>query len=251
MSSLKMTFSLASLVLILGLVFVAAPAMAQELIDQVADFGAEGTVKPGGEDLIPALASTTNDNVTNISTANIPPGGYLILTKADSAATAFLGTTVGTGDDVEVMPWGQMPNLEDLFFEGGTILLKRTKFTAGNLIDHDGDDDGLMPNGQTPDGPAIADDGIKDIYQNGTPAAYEGDVADPTTAVTTANATDAQKASVKREIGIRDLVITEIMWARDRGMAGAAMDADLNHQWIEIYNPHDRAFSFRECRSAC
>ena len=30
MSSLKMTFSLASLVLILGLVFVAAPAMAQE-----------------------------------------------------------------------------------------------------------------------------------------------------------------------------------------------------------------------------
>ena len=37
MSSLKMTFSLASLVLILGLVFATAPAMAQ--IDQIADLG--------------------------------------------------------------------------------------------------------------------------------------------------------------------------------------------------------------------
>ena len=34
MSSLKMTFSLASLVLILGLVFVAAPAMAQDITVQ-------------------------------------------------------------------------------------------------------------------------------------------------------------------------------------------------------------------------
>ena len=41
----------------------------------------------------------------------------------------------------------QMPDLEDLFYQGGTLLLKRTKFTTATLIDHDSDDDGLMPDG--------------------------------------------------------------------------------------------------------
>ena len=39
MSSLKMTFSLASLILILGLVFATAPAMAQATINRTLDIG--------------------------------------------------------------------------------------------------------------------------------------------------------------------------------------------------------------------
>ena len=46
MSSLKMTFSLASLVLILGLVFATAPVMAQsDMVISFADFGTAGTAE--------------------------------------------------------------------------------------------------------------------------------------------------------------------------------------------------------------
>ena len=65
MSSLKMTFSLASLVLILGLVFVTAPAMAQE-IDQIADFGAADTAGPDGTTSVAALVANDNANVTTM-----------------------------------------------------------------------------------------------------------------------------------------------------------------------------------------
>ena len=73
-----------------------------------------------------------------------------------------------------------LPDLEDLFFdEGGTIILTVSTspinadgdavqvIRGGYLtIDHDGDDDGLRPDGTT-DGTNIANNGIKDIYENG------------------------------------------------------------------------------------
>ena len=82
MSSLKMTFSLASLVLIIGLVFATAPVMAQSDIDQIVTFTNTAPVGPDGTTSIAALA--TGGNVQNIAGAvSIPPGGYLILTKAE------------------------------------------------------------------------------------------------------------------------------------------------------------------------
>ena len=57
-----------------------------------------------------------------------------------------------------------MPELEDLFYQGGTLLLKRTKLTAAalNLIDHDGDPDNkLDKDGAGLPGASVAGDGKK------------------------------------------------------------------------------------------
>ena len=45
----------------------------------------------------------------------------------------------------------------------------------------------------------------------------------------------AADASAKRDAGARDLVITEVMWARNTAEVGKV--GETAHQWIEIYNP--------------
>ena len=232
MSSLKMTFSLASLVLILGLVFATAPAMAQA-IDQIADLGETlGTVDKAAAP-IAALTPADNANVDPLNDAvRIPPGGYLILTSA-AVTDAFLGgLDADETDKVQVLVWGNMPNLEDLFFEGGTILLRRTKLTAadGNKIDHDGDDDG-----QDEDGVDL------ELAITDKPDAVINDKKKDEKAGVVVTPADGAAATDWRDIGVRDLVITEIMWSRDLGLVGVG-EAEFNHQWIEIYNPLGTTF---------
>ena len=77
------------------------------------------------------------------------------------------------------LQWSDMPNLENLFFSGGSLTLTRAKTPK---LDHDDDTD-----------------------------------------------TDA------RDAGARDLIITEVMWARNTAMVGRT--GETAHQWIEIYNP--------------
>ena len=46
---------------------------------------------------------------------------------------------------------------------------------------------------------------------------------------------DADAKTDKRDAAVRDLILTEVMWARNTALIG--MDGELDHQWIEIYNP--------------
>ena len=46
---------------------------------------------------------------------------------------------------------------------------------------------------------------------------------------------DAKSDTDTREAGARDLIITEVMWAKNTALTGK--DGELDHQWIEIYNP--------------
>ena len=75
--------------------------------------------------------------------------------------------------------WADMPDLEDLLYEGGSIVLTRAKTPK---LDHDAKSD-----------------------------------------------TDARDAAA------RDLIITEVMWAKNTALSGKP--GELDHQWIEIYNP--------------
>ena len=79
--------------------------------------------------------------------------------------------------------WPDMPDLEALLYEGGSIILTRAKTPK---LDHDAD-----------------------------------------------SATDARDAAA------RDLVITEVMWAKNTALTGKA--GELYHQWIEVYNPLETA----------
>ena len=208
MSSLKMTFSLASLVLILGLVFVTAPAMAQ--IDQIADLG----------DAVADAGNVTN--IIGITDNEIPANGHLVLFKAATAAEAGLPTT-GT----VFARWENMPDLEELFFgnAGGTIALMGTKTAlngttlVGTLdfrFDHDGDD------------------------QFGTPVAPHNTVGDSLgdgnkdNAAGTANLDPVKAASADEDPSDAAAAITEIMWGLDNAEAGEAAVDD--RQWIEIHN---------------
>ena len=230
MSNRFLTFSLTSLIFLIAL--IAVPVMAQDEIDRVVDFGTSGTFGPDGTT---ALTIANSDELT--SATYILPGGYLIITKEDPStiANVFLpasvnaavdeATATGAIDKVQIVQWANMPNLEDLFYRGGTLLLKRTKYadaaTQTNKIDHDGDDDLLDENGRTLDTSTttpVIDDGKKDEK--------DGAVVAPA---------DADAATATRDIGIRDLIITEIMWAKDLNLAGA--DGEFDHQWIEIHNP--------------
>ena len=74
--------------------------------------------------------------------------------------------------------WADMPDLEDLLYVGGSIVLTRAKAPK---LDHDG-------NGKDP-----------------------------------------------RDAAARDLIITEVMWAKNTALTGRT--GELYHQWIEIYNP--------------
>ena len=126
MSSLKMTFSLASLVLILGMVFVTTPVMAQRTIDRVLDIGNS------------VAASDDADDLTGISgnATAIPAGGYLVIYRAETLEAAGLPGL--PANNAISASWVTMPDLEALFGEeGGTILLKiaQTNVNAdGELI---------------------------------------------------------------------------------------------------------------------
>ena len=215
MSSLKMTFSLASLILILGLVFVTAPVMAQ--IDQVAGLGS-------------ATVDSTPDNVDNLGVTGgvIPANGHLVLYKGDNVAASGLPAVAPS--NAVFHPWPNMPDLEELFFgnAGGTIALKGTK-TAFNTatppaviepdyrFDHDGDDDGDATLGLAEEG--TAGDGIKDgtdLNVTPKPTALTHPDSDPV------------------DVAVNDAAITEIMWGLDNAVAGQSAVDD--RQWIEIHN---------------
>ena len=210
--SKKLTFSLASLVVLFGLVFVPAMAQAQEAVPVE----------------------------TEPLSGSIAPKSYMVIARTATMADNGLPT------GVTPVVWGDMPDLQKLFrFEGGTLLLKATKtaFTDATppvlegidyRLDRDGDDiyrlsdyglDGLLATASTDDG----GDGIKDSAQK-TYAALTGDARDAATMPT--DVTDP--ASAEEDAKIRDLIITEVMWGRDEFTIGAA--GGTSHQWIEIYN---------------
>ena len=66
----------------------------------------------------------------------IPKNSYVIVGK--TATPEGLPSSV---DAAQKKAWGQIPDLEDLFFRGGTILLTVKAAADGELIDHDDDDD--------------------------------------------------------------------------------------------------------------
>ena len=101
---------------------------------------------------------------------------------------AIPANTAEGSSKTTIKEWEHMPDLENLFYEGGSLLLTTLKATE---LDRDGDEDAT---------PAVA-------------------AADQT-------AKEAAKA--------RDVLITEIMAARNTAVVG--QDGYLTHQWIEIYN---------------
>ena len=67
------------------------------------------------------------------SSITIPANSYVIVGKTD--APEGLPTSV-----TSTYAWGQIPDLEDLFYRGGTILLTAKEAASTALIDHDNDD---------------------------------------------------------------------------------------------------------------
>ena len=63
----------------------------------------------------------------------IPPQSYVIVGKG------IIEGLPASVDAAEQKAWGQIPDLEDLFFRGGTILLTVKAASDGALIDHDND----------------------------------------------------------------------------------------------------------------
>ena len=119
----------------------------------------------------------------------VPAKSYVIIAKTDSPdglpMSAIPANTAIGSSATDIEAWEDMPNLEDLFFRGGSLLLTTLKATK---LDRDGDES-------------------------------DADVETPTD---------------KEEAKARDLVITEIMAARNTALVG--QDGYLSHQWIEIYN---------------
>ena len=111
------------------------------------------------------------------ATIMVPAESYVIVSKDGSA----MGLPTPLPPKSSQVAWAEIPNLENLLYSGGTLILTVTKAADDALIDHD---------------------------------------ADATT--------DA------RQYALRDLVITEIMWALNNAKIGTA--EATAHQWIEIYN---------------
>ena len=106
---------------------------------------------------------------------SVPAESYVILVHDREESR---GLPVSLSDDM-IFEWEGMPNLENLFFSGGSLTLTRAKTPQ---LDHDND-----------------------------------------------------AATAARDAGARDLIITEVMWARNTAMVGQT--GETAHQWIEIYNP--------------
>ena len=116
----------------------------------------------------------TDDLTAELTTLTVPAESYVLLVHDGGYVPRFVRPS-----NASIMPWADMPNLENLFFSGGSLTLTRAKTPQ---LDHDND---------------------------------------ATTAA--------------RDAGARDLIITEVMWARNTAKIGTPEEAQ--HQWIEIYNP--------------
>ena len=111
------------------------------------------------------------------ATIMVPAESYVIVSKSGSA----MGLPSPLPMKSSEVAWAEIPNLENLLYTGGTLILTVEKAASDALIDHDDDD-----------------------------------------------STDA------RQYALRDLVITEIMWALNNAEIGKP--GATAHQWIEIYN---------------
>ncbi|MYG09132.1 lamin tail domain-containing protein, partial [Candidatus Poribacteria bacterium] len=139
--------------------------------------GATGMHKLTPED------TTPDDTATGpLMGLSVPAKSYVIVAKTTSPmglpANAIPANTAAGSSATTIKMWPGIPNLEDLFFRGGSLLLTTVKATK---LDRDGKAD---------------------------------------------TATEEAKE--------RDVVITEIMAARNTALVGQA--GYLDHQWIEIYN---------------
>ena len=106
----------------------------------------------------------------------VPAKSYVLVSKSGAA----MGLPSTFPDNVSQVSWGQIPDLEDLLYRGGTILLTVKKAPATALIDHDADG-------------ADAKTGKK---------------------------ADGAAGTKPRQYGTRDLVMTEIMWALNTAEIG-------------------------------
>ena len=144
-------------------------------------------VGPGGNGAASAAATATpmKPAVTPesaVASLTVPAKSYVIvartLTPAGLPAAAIPANPATGSSPTIISAWSTMPNLEDLFFRGGSLLLVTDKATK---LDRDGKAD---------------------------------------------TATEEAKE--------RDVLVTEIMAARNNAQVG--MDGYLTHQWIELYN---------------
>lgn len=103
---------------------------------------------------------------------------------------------------------------------GKFILLVRNKMNVRGLPD------------TLPDGAMIVEwDSMPDLEA----LLYSGGSIDLTRAKAPKLDHDAKADTDARDAGARDLIITEVMWAKNTALTGKSRE--LDHQWIEIYNP--------------
>ena len=143
-------------------------------------------VGPGGDGAASVAASATPmmEEETPASATfsyTVPAKSYVIVAKTTSPAglpaAAIPANAAAGSSPTTIQAWSTMPNLEDLFFRGGSLLL----VTGKTKLDRDGKAD---------------------------------------------TATEEAKE--------RDVLVTEIMAARNTSKVGMA--GYLTHQWIELYN---------------
>ena len=123
----------------------------------------------------------------------VPAKSYVIVARTatlpDALPKSALPPNTAEGSTATfIKAWPEMPNLEDLFFRGGSLLLTTLKATE---LDRDGD-------------------------ENATPAVAAAD------------------QTAKEAAKLRDVLITEIMAARNNAKVGEG--GYKTHQWIELYN---------------
>ena len=143
------------------------------------------------------------------SSVTVPPESYVIVARTAKGAIDGLAnvnlpantSNVAGSMDPSIHIWASMPNLEALLFGGGTIALTVTKAADTVLFDHDADG----------------------------------------AALSTGKKADGTDGTKPRQYAARDLIITEVMAAKNTAKTGT--DKEISHQWIEIYNPNKRAIT--------
>ena len=130
---------------------------------------------PSSDTATPTSAPTLVSTDGKLTGFSVSAESYVLLVRSKATVQGIPVSVT----DAQIIEWAGMPNLQALFYSGGSLQLSRNKTPK---LDHD----------------AKAD-------------------------------TDARDAAV------RDLILTEVMWARNTALIGKA--GELDHQWIEIYNP--------------
>ena len=134
----------------------------------------------------------TTPSTDNLTGLTVPAKSYVVLvhnkgttstklTNMEAGLPASFPTVSSPASATTTQVWEGMPNLEDLLFRGGSIVLTRVEAAADALFDHDGDD--------------VNKDGKKD--------------SDTT-----------KDASAPRQYQARDLIITEVMAAVNTAKVG-------------------------------